>query len=97
MVVTGSLSHGSQPLVNNPPTTLWSSVSAVTGAPIDLGEGERQMLSFSIVLASHQRLSHFFLLTSLTHCIFITKSVTLTAEIDSSTCQNVSWRPPPLL
>lgn len=43
-VVTGSLSHGSQPLVNTPPTTLWSPLSAVTGGPIDLGADERPML-----------------------------------------------------
>lgn len=41
-VVTGSLSYGSQPLVNTPPTTLWSPLSAVTGGPIDLGADEGQ-------------------------------------------------------
>lgn len=44
MVVTGSLSHRLQPLVNTPLTTLWCPLSAVTGVPIDLGVGERQML-----------------------------------------------------
>lgn len=43
MVVTGSLSHGSQPLVNTPRMMLWSPVSTVTGVPIDLG-AQRQML-----------------------------------------------------
>lgn len=43
-VVTGSLSHGSQPLVNTPPTMLWAPVSSVTGVPIDLGADGRQTL-----------------------------------------------------
>lgn len=44
MVVTGSLSHGSQPLVNTPLTMLWCPLSAVTGVAIDLGVDKRQML-----------------------------------------------------